>query len=229
MSVVSDDISKRDEPKEVAMADDTTPSDRTSSDDTTTLAIARDEADETFRSIANLDNISDTAIVGITFLLAALGTWITFIYPRLSGTPLVRTVFAVVAILSVLAILLSVYYLVDALAPRRFYGEDVGTRFLDHKWLPWRNDDPTDIERFDRREIESPEDLRAAVETWIREYDEDTAIDSKAAFQYSRLLNYKLVARHKARNTAYGIAFLRLAVVALGVLIGIGLLEGLAT
>lgn len=194
--------------------------------DQPTLAIARNEGDETFQSIANLDNIGDTAIVGITFLLAALGTWVTFAYPRLSETPGVRAGFILLALASVAATLASMYYLVDSLAPRRFYGDGVGDRFLDHKWLPWLNDDPTDLDRFSRTEIDSPADLRAAVEVWIDEYDEDTNIDSEAAFQYSRLLNYKLVARHKARNTAYGMAFLRLAVVCLGLVITVGILGG---
>jgi hypothetical protein len=200
---------------------------RNAPDEETVVDIAQDEATETSQSIANLDNISDTAIVGITFLLAALGTWVTFIFPRLSDSRLIQSAFAGITILTVVAILSSVYYLVDAMAPRRFYGDGVGDRFLDYKWLPWLNDDPVDIERYDRTEIESPSDLREAVEAWVAEYDADTTVDSWAAFQYSRLLNYKLVARHKARNTAYGMAFLRLAVVGLGVLIVIGVLEGL--
>lgn len=197
-----------------------------STDESLTRTIARDEADETFRSIANLDNIGDTAIVGITFLLAALGTWVTFVYPRLWGLPRLRALFVVLVLASVAATLASVYYLVDSLAPRRFYGADVGDRFLDHKWVPWLNDDPAEIERFDRKDIETPEDLEHAVTEWIEEYDGDTTIDSEDAFQYSRFLNYKLVARHKARNTAYGMAFLRLAVMSLGLLIALGLLAG---
>lgn len=188
------------------------------------LAIARREADDTFQSIANLDSIGDTAIIGITFLLAALGTWVTFAFPRLSASPPLRVAFVLIALASVFTTVASVYYLVDSLAPRRFYGSAVGERFLDHKWFPWRNDDPTDLERFARTDIDSPADLRRAVEAWIEAYDEDTTVDSEEAFAYSRLLNYKLVARHKARNTAYGMAFLRLAVVMLGVLIAVGLL-----
>lgn len=192
-------------------------------DDSTRLAIAREEADETFRSIANLDNIGDTAIVGITFLLAAIGTWVTFAYPQLVSSPELHAVFVALTLASVTATLVSMYYLVDALAPRRFYGDGVGSRFLEHKWLPWRNDDPMDLQRFSRVEIESPADLRTAVDEWIEAYDEDTTVDSEETFQYSRLLNYKLVARHKARNTAYGMAFLRLAVVCLGLVIATSL------
>lgn len=187
------------------------------------LAIARAEADETFQSMANLDNISDTAVVGITFFLTALGTWITFAYPRLSATPVLRVIVVAITIGAVVAVLASVYYLVDSLAPRRFYGDGVGDRFLNHRWLLWRNDDPTDLERFSRTDIERPEDLERAVKIWIDDYDEDIQIDSEAAFEYSRLLNYKLVARRKARNTAYGMAFLRLAVVFLGLLIVLAL------
>lgn len=187
------------------------------------LAIARDEADETFESIANLDNIGDTAIVGITFLLAALGTWTTFIYPALEGHPAVRVLFVLLVVISVLATIASVYYLVNSLAPRQFYGGNVGERFLDHHWIPWLNDDPVNLERFSRTEIDSPADLEGAVEGWIDRYDADTRVDSEEAFVYSRLLNYKLVARHKARNAAYGIAFLRLAIVVLGLVVIMGL------
>lgn len=189
------------------------------------LDIARDEADETFKSIANLDNIGDTAIVGITFLLAALGTWTTFIFPELEGYPRIRLFFVLLVVISVLATIASVYYLVNSLAPRQFYGEGVGERFLDHQWIPWLNDDPVDLERFSRTEIESPQDLETAVERWIDRYDGDTRVDSEEAFVYSRLLNYKLVARQKARNAAYGMAFLRIAIVVLGLVV----ITGLAT
>ncbi len=222
---VQQDIYLPDEMRETKMADDTDGS-TGARGESTTLAVARIEGEETFQSISNLDNIGDTAIVGITFLLAALGTWVTFAYPRLSSTPVIRGAFVLLALASVAATLASMYYLVDSLAPRRFYGDGVGDRFLDHKWLPWLNDDPTDLDRFSRTEIDSPADLERAVEEWIDGYDEDTEIDSEAAFQYSRLLNYKLVARHKARNTAYGMAFLRLAVVCLGLVITVGILGG---
>lgn len=209
------------------MSDETTDSaaegDPPAGDGADSLAIARAEADETFESISNLDSIGDTAVVAITFFLTALGTWVTFAYPRLAATPGLRVVVVAITIAAVVAALGSVYYLVDSLAPRRFYGDGVGERFLDHRWLLWRNDDPADLERFSRTEIESPEDLKRAVESWIDDYDQDTRIDSEAAFAYSRLLNYKLVARHKARNTAYGMALLRLAVVFLGLLIVLAL------
>lgn len=192
--------------------------------------IAEAEADETFRSISNLDSISDTAIVGITFLLAALGTWITFAYSRLAGMLWAQGLFVALGVLCVLMIVLSISFLTDALAPRKFYGEGVGQRFLDHRWLVWRNDDPVDLQRYSRDgDIETPADLEDAVESWIDDYDQDTTVDSKTAFEYARLLNYKVVARQKARNTAYGMAFLRIAVVALAGLIVVGLLAPFLT
>ncbi|MFC6864372.1 hypothetical protein ACFQGE_13000 [Halomicroarcula sp. GCM10025817] len=192
--------------------------------------IAKAEADETFRSISNLDSISDTAIVGITFLLAALGTWITFAYNRLAGLLWAQGLFVALGVVCVLMIVLSITFLTDALAPRKFYGEGVGQRFLDHRWLVWRNDDPVDLQRYARSgDIETPADLEDAVESWIDDYDQDTTVDSKTAFEYARLLNYKVVARQKARNTAYGMAFLRIAVVALASLIVVGLLAPFLT
>jgi hypothetical protein len=120
------------------------------------------------------------------------------------------------------------YFLAESLVPRQFYGDGVGERFLDYRWLLWKNDDPAGINSFERQgDIESPGDLRDAVENWIEEYDDETTVDSEEMFIYSRLLNYKLVARHKARNTAYGMALLRIAVVCLGILILIGLIASL--
>lgn len=193
------------------------------------LHIARQEAADTFQSIANLDNIGDTAIVAITFFLTALGTWVTFAYPHLAANPPLRVVVVTITIAAVICTVGSIYYLVASLAPRRFYGSGVGDRFLEHPWLLWRNDDPADLERFSRGEIETVDDLEAAVETWVDDYDQDAQVDSETAFAYSRLLNYKLVARHKARNTAYGLAFLRLAVVFLGLLIVLSLLTAVLT
>jgi hypothetical protein len=190
--------------------------------------IARDEADETAQSISNLDNIGDTAVVAITFLLAALGTWVGFVYSNIAPIPQLRIIFVTIASLSVVTTVLSMYFLAESLVPRQFYGDGVGERFLDYRWLLWKNDDPAGINSFERQgDIESPGDLQDAVENWIEEYDDETTVDSEETFIYSRLLNYKLVARHKARNTAYGMALLRIAVVCLGILILIGLIASL--
>lgn len=190
--------------------------------------IARDEADETAQSISNLDNIGDTAVVAITFLLAALGTWVGFVYSNIAPIPQLRIIFVTIASLSVVTTVLSMYFLAESLVPRQFYGDGVGERFLDYRWLLWKNDDPAGINSFERQgDIESPGDLQDAVENWIEEYDDETTVDSEEMFIYSRLLNYKLVARHKARNTAYGMALLRIAVVCLGILILIGLIASL--
>ena len=198
-------------------------------DDTETLEIARDEADETAQSISNLDNIGDTAVVAITFLLAALGTWVGFVYSNITPIPQLRIIFVTITSISVITTVLSMYFLAESLVPRQFYGDGVGERFLDYRWLVWKNEDPAEINSFERQgDIESPGDLQDAVENWIKEYDDETTVDSKEMFIYSRLLNYKLVARHKARNTAYGMAFLRIAVVCLGILILIGLIASLS-
>jgi uncharacterized membrane protein YkgB len=197
-------------------------------DDTDTLKIARDEAAETAQSISNLDNIGDTAVVGITFLLAALGTWVGFVYSNVAAVPQLRVLFVAIASLSVVATVLSMYFLAESLVPRQFYGDGVGDRFLDNRWLLWRNDDPAGINGFERHgDIESPDDLQDAVEEWIEEYDGETTVESEEMFIYSRLLNYKLVARYKARNTAYGMALLRIAIVCLGILILVGLVASL--
>lgn len=193
-------------------------------------SIARQEADETFRSITDLDSIADTMFVAITFLLAALATWTSFAFGRLSGSVYLEGIYIVLVIVCALLIAGSVFFLSISLAPRGFYGENIGERFLDHSWLLWRNDDAVGYREFaDRRgDIAEEADLRNEYEQWLDQYDPDTTLSSRESFEFSRLLNYKTVARAKARHTAYGIALLRIAVILLVLLILVTLLGPLA-
>lgn len=188
-------------------------------------AIARQEADDTAESIADLDNISDTMFVAVTFLLAALATWTTFAYGRLDGAPTLKTLYVALAVLCVAAVTGCVVSLSLSLSPRGFYGRAVGDRFLDHPWLLWRNDDPGGIEEFRARRdrVGSTDELRESYEEWLDRYDPGADVTSREAFEFSRLLNYKLVARIKAHHTAYAVALFRIATVVFALVIVLSL------
>lgn len=178
-------------------------------------AIAKQEADETVNSISNLDSIGDTMFVAITFFLTALATWTPFALQRLSHLQRVQQVVIGLTIGCALAIGGCVFVLAVSLAPRAFYGSAVGNQFLDNSWLLWRNDDPGHVAKFKTRQeaVESETDLKAEYETWLARYDPKADISSKESFEFSRLLNYKLVARIKAHYTAYGVALFRIATI----------------
>jgi hypothetical protein len=183
-------------------------------DDST--AIASQEADETFQSITDLDSISDTIIVAITFFLSALGVWTGFGYDRLSQLPRVQLVFGVLAALCLIATVLSIYYLSRSLFPRAFYGTDVGQAFLERPWLPFFSADNAGLSTFEHAaEVDDTDDLDREFEIWLDRYHPDADIESYADFERLRLFNYKYVARIKALYTARGIAYLLLAVVLL--------------
>lgn len=193
--------------------------------------IARQEANETFQSITDLDEIADTMFIAITFLLAALASWTTFAFDRVDGIPLIEQAYIVFAVSCAGMISVSVYFLASSLSPRGFYGQSVGQKFLNHQWLLWRNQDPVDVEMYHtrRQNIDSEADLKAQYEEWLDEYDPGTSISSRESFEFSRLLNYKYVARQKARNVAYGVALLRIAVILLAIIIFVSLLAPFAS
>jgi hypothetical protein len=178
-------------------------------------AIAKQEADQTYNSISNLDNIGDTMFVAVTFFLAALATWTPFALQRLSGVQEGKNIVIILTIICVLSIGSSVFFLAIALAPRSFYGHSTGDQLLSHPWLLWRNNDAGNVQGFleQRQTIEDEEDLRSEYEKWLRQYDADVNITSKESFEYSRLLDYKIVARIKARYTAFGVSLFRIATI----------------
>lgn len=192
--------------------------------------LARREADETRESISDLDNISDTAIVGVTFLLAALGTWTSFVYDRLSDILILEITFIFFVLASAMCALIGVYYFARSLAPRQFYGEGVGDRFLEHPWLPFpkfiAQNDKAEISRFETEpdEVEDTEDLREKFRCWFKDYDPAFELETESGFDLSRFHNYKLVARYKARHTAYGMAYLRLSVLFFAFVLFVGLI-----
>ncbi len=197
-------------------------------DDEARLKIAKKEGNDTFTSITDLDNLNDTALVGITFLLTALVTWTAFAYSRVVETLWLTISFFIIAIGCVAASIGCVYFLTAALSPRGFYGKNVGKPFLYHKWQIWKNNEPLNISNFERVEDADNEDLESSVDDWIDRYDPNSSIDSYDDFVYSRLLNYKYVARIKAQHTAYAMALFKIAAVLLGLLVLLGLVGPLA-
>ncbi len=198
------------------------------SDDEARLEIATKEGNDTFESITDLDNLNDTALVGVTFLLTGLVTWTAFAYSRVIEIQWLAYTYFSITIGCVVATVGCVYFLTTALSPRGFYGENVGDSFLKHKWLIWRNSDPLNVSNFERVADTEETDLGSNVDDWINGYDPTRAIDSYEEYVYSRLLNYKYVARIKAHNTAYAMALFKIAVVLFGVLVLLGLVGPMA-
>lgn len=177
--------------------------------------IAQSETDETFQSITDLDNISDTTTIAITFLLAAIASWTNFAVGELDGDLFLQGVFIALTGLTLITIGLSMNYLARSLFPRSFYGNDVGKPFLIHSWRPWDRTQEQEVKQFEYLDDEGKdaEDRRAAFEKFLETYGEPTEIEDHTDFLLARLFNYKRVAQLKAMNTAYGLAWLRIAVV----------------
>ena len=197
-------------------------------DDEARLEIATKEGDDTFESITDLDNLNDTALVGVTFLLTALVTWTAFAYSRVVEIQWLAYTYVTLTVGCLVAAIGCVYFLTTALSPRGFYGERVGESFFTHRWLVWRNGDPLNVSNFERIAESEGVELESSVDDWIDGYDPNCTIDSYEDFVYSRLLNYKYVARIKAHNTAYAMALFRIAIVLLGLLVVLGLLGPMA-
>lgn len=192
-------------------------------DKETRIQIAKDEGDETFESITDLDSINDTAIVGVTFLLAALVSWTAFAYDGIASHQLLSIIYIFLTVACAVTTATSVYYLTKALSPRGFYGEDVGESFLNYEWLLWRNDDPVDTSTFERTPTKNADQLTNEVDELINQYEHSMSVDSYDDYIYARLLNYKHVARIKAHYTAYAMMLFRIAIVLLVLLIIMGL------
>lgn len=175
-------------------------------DDETISELAKREADETFESITDLDSISDTTIVGVTFLLSAVGVWTSFALNRFPSDSSPERLLVTLTGLCIVTIGCSLYYLIGSLFPRFFYTSDVGTTFLSAPF-PVPNRDTATADQF----IDEDE-LKSSFEGWLDAYHSETVVQDATDFQLARFHNYKHVARIKARNTAYGLAWLRISI-----------------
>lgn len=194
-------------------------------EENTRTEIADAEAADTFESISNLDEICDTTLIAVTFLLAAVATWTAFAYGRLEATPRLQLLFGVFVIASVGVLILSVNQLVRALSPRAFYGQKVGEAFGDGVLSMGSASGPsTDVSRFAAVSRHPTEDvpLDVAFDEWLEEYA-PREIEDRTEFALARLFNYKHVARVKAKHTSRGLAWFRLSIILFVVIVVIGI------
>lgn len=186
--------------------------------DETISELAEREADETFASITDLDSISDTTVVGVTFLLSAIGVWTSFALDRFPDGSSAERLFVVLSVLCVGTIGCSLYYLIGSLFPRYFYTDNVGSTFLPSPF-PLLNRSTAAADQFDGQT-----DLESSFEDWLDTYHGEVVVEDNAEFQFARFHNYKHVARIKAKNIAYGLAWLRISVFLFVLVIAFGLL-----
>lgn len=187
-------------------------------------AIARQEANDTFQSITDLDSIADTMFIAVTFLLTAVATWTAFAFDQLEAVAGFQELYTLLIIACVLSVAASVFFFSISLVPRSFYGSSVGSPFLTHRWLLWANDDLTESDWYRLDSVSEEEDIKRKYEEWLEEeFAPDVGLSSRATVEFARLCNYKHVARIKARNNAYGIALFRVSVVLFVALIIVGI------
>jgi hypothetical protein len=185
--------------------------------------IAKEQAEETFESIKNLDNICHTSMVAIAFIISALCVWWTAIGTRINMLPLSREISAALTVACAVCVAFSTSYFVRAIFPRFFFGEIVGSPFVEHPWQPWRADKANLQREFKVRETTaklSAEEKRKKFLQWIKEYGK--GVKTPNDFQLARFFYYKYVAAIKATNTARGIAWMRLAIILVAVLMIVG-------
>lgn len=128
--------------------------------------IIREESSESFDSFTDIDSISDTTILAITFLLSAQVTLSTVVVTSavLSSTVL-RELFIGMGILTIFLIFLSLNSIIKSLLPVGFYSENVGKPLLDYRWIPVGNSRP---EQFSFLHPQSSETDHSRIEAVLR-------------------------------------------------------------
>lgn len=187
------------------------------------IEIVKKEADDTFQSINNLDDISDTLIIGTTFLLAALATWTTFMIPRFSNNTMKKFIFMFLVITCSLIICINVILLSTSLAPRYFYGDNVSKQIA--KWyLPFSNSQSIHIQKEQYLNLGSESDIKSIFNDWLEEFNPNTSISSKESYEYTRFINYKLVAEKKAKLTSLSLILFYISLILFVIVIIYGLI-----
>lgn len=105
--------------------------------------IISEESDDSFESFTYLDDISDTTVLAITFLLSAQVSLSALVLESglLTGFRL-RALFAGLGIVTMLLILLSLNSIIKALFPVGFYSDTVARPLLRHPLVPIGNVKP---------------------------------------------------------------------------------------
>jgi len=182
------------------------------------VAMADDEAEDTFDSITDLDNISDTTVLAITFLLSAqvsLSTLVLQSETMVTGG--VQWLFVALGITAMALIFLSLNAIVNSLLPVGFYSEGVGEPLLSHPWLPWYG---TSAEQYDsvmKMRDGGHDDLdqstyESFVADFVADYGSADRVEDYDEFRLAKLYHYKQVGKRKAQYAGRGLAWLRLAV-----------------
>jgi hypothetical protein len=105
--------------------------------------IISEESDDSFESFTDLDDISDTTVLAITFLLSAQVSLSALVLDsRLLTGFRSRALFAGLGIVTMLLILLSLNSIIKALFPVGFYSDTVARPLLRHPLVPVGNAKP---------------------------------------------------------------------------------------
>ncbi len=182
--------------------------------------IAEDEVNHTFDSITDLDNISDTTVLAITFLLSAqvsLSTIVLQSTALVSGTT--RTIFILLGILAMGLTFMSINAIIKSLLPVGYYSDGVAEPLLDDAWIPWSGNSAPQFETLDNV-FESRTDggnqsvYQDFVADFVDDYGSEDPVDDYGDFQFAKLYHYKQVGERKAHYSGTGLAWLRLAILA---------------
>ncbi|RQG91808.1 hypothetical protein [Natrarchaeobius chitinivorans] len=177
-----------------------------------TEEIVEDELRMTEKSVANLDSICDTTLVGITFLFAGIATWGAFGFGEVSSGSISTTQawpFLGFIVLSGVATTVAVSYIIRGLFPRQFYTEEVGETILHSTWLPGIGSGTSQSAILDRARSTTAE---AYVSEFIESYDPEDEIETHEKFSKVKLRNLKAIAGIKAKLTGKGLLWFQLGV-----------------
>ncbi|NIC00902.1 hypothetical protein [Halobacterium sp. R2-5] len=180
--------------------------------------IAEDEIGDTFNSITDLDNISDTTVLAITFLLSAQVSLSTLV---LQSTALVtgptRSIFIVLGVTTMGLIFMSINAIVKSLLPVGYYSEGVAEPLLADAWSPWAGDSAPQFETLNDRLNSQPDDetqptYQNFAAEFVDDYGSEDSVDDYSDYQFAKLYHYKQVGKRKAHYSGTGLAWLRLAI-----------------
>lgn len=117
------------------------------------------ESDDTFESFTDLDGISDTTVLAITFLLSAQVSLSAVVLNSqlLSGSGF-RLTFVVLGIVTMILILLSLNSIIKALFPVGFYSDIVARPLLSYPLIPIGNSKPSQFDFLESNEEEGEDD-----------------------------------------------------------------------
>ena len=182
--------------------------------------IAEDEIDDTFDSITDLDNISDTTVLAITFLLSAqvsLSTLVLQSTTLVSGIP--RILFILLGVAAMVLIFLSINAIIKSLLPVGYYSDGVAEPLLTDTWRPWAGDSASQFETVNSLAESQPDEetlstYQEFAADFIDDYGSEDSLEDYNEFQFAKLYHYKQVGERKAHYSGTGLAWLRLAILA---------------